>query len=375
MKTMKIPILTILLVLSGFQKTGRFDPIEFRDSDREDKLSLLFMGDVMQHIPQIESALDKKTGTYRYDSCFKYISGVISAADIAVANLEVTLAGPPFTGYPCFSAPDSLVTALVRAGTDVLVTANNHSCDKGLKGICRTISVLDSLKVPHTGTYRDLSGRDSLNPLILEKKGIILALLNYTYGTNGNVVPSPAVVDLTDTALIRKDYLKARQKGVDEVIVFFHWGEEYQPYPDKKQKDLAGFCHRLGIRIVIGSHPHVLEPMIAVKDSLGNIREITVYSLGNFISNQRDRYRNGGGLFSVSLTREEDGIRISDPGFTLSWVHTPFRYGKLWYQVLPVRSFENDTAYFGKPDLLKLREFARDARALLDSANVNVPEL
>jgi poly-gamma-glutamate synthesis protein (capsule biosynthesis protein) len=162
---------------------------------------------------------------------------------------------------------------------------------------------------------------------------------------------------------------------VDEVIVFFHWGEEYQPYPDKKQKDLAGFCHRLGIRIVIGSHPHVLEPMAAVKDSLGNIREITVYSLGNFISNQRDRYRNGGGLFSVSLTREEDGIRISDPGYTLSWVHTPFRYGKLWYQVLPVRSFENDTAYFGKPDLLKLREFARDARALLDSANVNVPEL
>jgi poly-gamma-glutamate capsule biosynthesis protein CapA/YwtB (metallophosphatase superfamily) len=375
LKMMKIPILTILLVMFGLQKTGRFDSSEFQNSDKKDKLTLLFMGDVMQHIPQIESARDKNTGTYHYDSCFKYISGEMSAADIAIANLEVTLAGPPYTGYPCFSAPDSLVTSLVRAGTDVLVTANNHCCDKGLKGIRRTVSILDSLGIPHTGTYPGPAYRDSLNPLILEKKGIILALLNYTYGTNGNAIPSPAVVDLTDTALIRKDYLKARQKGVDEVIAFFHWGEEYKPYPDKKQKELADFCHHLGIRIVIGSHPHVIEPMIAQKDSMGNIAEVTVYSLGNFISNQRDRYRNGGALFSVSLTREQDAIRISDPGYKLAWVHTPFRYGKVWYQVLPVRTFENDTAYFGRPDLLKMREFARDARALLDTANVNVPEL
>jgi len=370
----KIIILTIVLTLSGFQKANRFEDLASTRDGKGDELTLLFFGDVMQHIPQMESAYDKSSDSYRYDSCFRYVSGLISSADIAIGNLEVTLAGKPYTGYPTFSAPDALVPALSRAGTDVLVTANNHSCDKGLKGILRTIQVLDTLGMPHTGTFRNAADRDTLQPLILEKKGIILALLNYTYGTNGINVPAPAIVDLIDTALIRKDYFKARNKGVDEVIVFFHWGEEYKREPVKVQKELAAFCHRLGIRTVIGSHPHVIEPMEAVTDSLGNIKEVTVYSLGNFISNQRDRYRNGGALFELTLKREGDSIRILQPGYHLAWVHTPFRNGKVRYQVLPVRTFENDSLFLARPDLLKIREFATDARALLNEHNNNIPE-
>jgi len=372
--TAKIVLLTVILTFSWFQKANRFEHTSFIQDGREDELSLLFFGDIMQHIPQIESAFDKTSGTYRYDSCFRYISGLISSADLAIGNLEVTLAGKPYTGYPTFSAPDSLIPALARAGTDLLVTANNHSCDKGLKGILRTIHVLDTLGMPHTGTYRDAADRDSLNPLILEKKGIILALLNYTYGTNGINVPAPAIVDLIDTSLIRKDYQKARRKGVDEVLVFFHWGEEYRREAVTAQKELAAFCHQLGIRMVIGSHPHVIEPMVATTDSLGNITTVTVYSLGNFVSNQRERYKNGGALFELTLKREGDSLKILRPAYHLAWVHTPFRNGKVRYQVLPVQQFENDSAFLALPDLLKIREFASDSRALLNGQNINVPE-
>jgi poly-gamma-glutamate capsule biosynthesis protein CapA/YwtB (metallophosphatase superfamily) len=373
--TIKISILTIILTLSGLQKTNRFENPSFNKDEGKDELSLLFIGDIMQHIPQIESALDKETGTYRYDSCFKFISGVISSANLAIANLEVTLGGKPYSGYPNFSAPDSLIPALQRAGIDALVTANNHSCDRGLKGLTRTVTVLDSLGIPHTGTYKDQNSRDTLNPLILERNGIILALLNYTFGTNGIPVPKPTVVDLIDTSQIRLDYNKARRMGVDEVIIFFHWGEEYTPEPVQNQKDLAAYCHRLGIRIVIGSHPHVIEPMVAQKDSLGNIAEMTVYSLGNFISNQRDRYKNGGALFTLTLKREVDIVRLINPGYILAWVHTSTRSGKLSYQVLPVKQFENDSTLLSKPDLLKIREFADDSRKLLNATNVNVPEI
>jgi poly-gamma-glutamate synthesis protein (capsule biosynthesis protein) len=373
--TIKFIILILLLTLSGMQKVNRFEDGSSLGDGQEDELSLLFFGDIMQHIPQIESAYDKTSGNYQYDSCFRYISGLISSADIAIGNLEVTLAGKPYSGYPTFSAPDSLIPALVRAGTDLLVTANNHSCDKGLKGILRTIHVLDTLGMPHTGTFRDASDRDTLHPLILEKKGIILALLNYTYGTNGIHVPAPAVVDLIDTSQIRKDYLKARSKGVDEVIIFFHWGEEYRREPVAAQKELAAFCHRLGIRVVIGSHPHVIEPMEAVTDSLGNILTVTVWSLGNFISNQRDRYRNGGALFGLNLKREADSIQIKHPGYHLAWVYTPFQNGKVRYQVLPVKTFENDSLFLARSDLLKIREFAEDSRLLLHANNVNVPEI
>ena len=373
-KSMRIVLLCLALTIIGLRKTDRFigtGPAPVADYD---SLTLLFIGDIMQHIPQIESARDKETGTWQYDSCFKDISGVISAADLAVGNLEVTLGGKPYSGYPTFSAPDSLIPALQRAGIDVLVTANNHSCDKGLKGVVRTVTILDSLGTPHTGTYMDQYSRDTLNPLILERKGIILALLNYTFGTNGIPVPKPSIVDLIDTSQIRLDYNKAKRMGVDEVIVFFHWGDEYKPEPVQNQKDIAAFCHRLGIRIVIGSHPHVIEPMVASKDSLGNFTDITVYSLGNFISNQRDRYKNGGALFSLTLKREQDTIQILHPGYHLAWVHTPFRNGTLWYQVLPVKLFENDSVRLSKPDLFKIREFAMDSRKLLNAKNLNVPE-
>jgi len=146
-------------------------------------LKLLFIGDIMGHDSQIASAYNDSTGLYDYTDVFSLIAPKIAEADIAIANLEVTLAGPPYKGYPQFSSPAALATAAYGAGIDIMVTANNHSVDRGLEGVKNTIIRLDSMNIPHTGTYQSAEARDSLAPLIIEKNGIRLALLNYTYGT------------------------------------------------------------------------------------------------------------------------------------------------------------------------------------------------
>ena len=178
----------------------------------------------MGHDSQIASAYNAATKSYDYTSCFQYIKPYIESADLAIGNLEVTLAGPPYKGYPQFSSPDELAVTLRNIGFDALVTANNHSVDRGKQGIIRTIDVLDSLKIPHTGTFKDSAERAASYPLMLYKHGFSIALLNYTYGTNGIPVRKPNIVNPLDTALIRRDLLRAKESKPDVIIVFTHWG-------------------------------------------------------------------------------------------------------------------------------------------------------
>ncbi len=211
------------------------------DSVNISRLSLLFIGDIMGHDEQIASAFNPGTGNYEYDDVFSYVRDEISEADIAIGNLEVTLGGPPYKGYPAFSSPASLAAACSNAGIDVLVTANNHSVDRGRKGILNTIQRLDSLGIMHTGTFADSAARDSLSPFIIEKNGISVAIMNYTYGTNGLKVPPPTIVNMLDTAVISSDIKKALALNADVIIPFVHWGIEYDTLPSAEQQRLARF--------------------------------------------------------------------------------------------------------------------------------------
>ena len=210
-------------------------------SSTAQEMSLLFLGDIMGHGPQIKSAWNDSLKKYDYNEVFEPVGDIISSVDFAIANLEVTLAGPPFDGYPQFSSPDELAEACKNNGIDVLVTANNHSCDRGDKGIQRTNQVLDSLGLMHTGTFSNQQNRDSLNLLILTKEDIRVGLLNYTYGTNGISFHAPTYVNLLDSSLILKDLNFARAKNLDKLIVFVHWGAEYQDQPNEYQKILISF--------------------------------------------------------------------------------------------------------------------------------------
>jgi len=338
----------------------------------QDSLSLLFIGDVMQHSPQITSAYNTTTKTYEYDHCFKYLKEEMSAADITIANLEFTLAGSPYTGYPMFSAPDETAVALKNAGVDILVTANNHTCDRRKKGIIRTLDVLDSLEISHTGSFRNQAEKEFTYPMLIEKNGFRLALLNYTYGTNGMPIDPPTVVNLIKEADIKADVKKAKEMGVDKIIAVMHWGAEYTHVPNAEQKLAAKWLFENGADIIIGSHPHVIQPMYRHTSDTSD--QLIVYSLGNFISNQRTAPRDGGAMVKINLVKENGQVRIAEAGYQLTWVWLPLEGGKRRYYVMPAAKYEADRKMMDAASHTLMKTYIKSSRVLLDAKNKDVRE-
>jgi len=333
-----------------------------------DSLRLMFAGDMMNHGPQIKSAYQVQSNSYDYTENFQYVDSIFRQADFVIANLETTLGVKPYSGYPQFSAPVEFPLYAKKAGINIMATANNHSCDKGLKGIVNTLDVLDTLNIIHFGTYRNVVERDSLTPLIIEKNNIKIVLLNYSYGTNGIAVPRPAVVNLIDKEQIKTDIEKAKKHLPDAIIVFLHWGTQYKYKPNQSQKDLVKFLHEQGVNIIIGSHPHVLQPVEYEYDVLNDIDYLTVYSLGNFISNQRKYPRDGAMIFSMNLTKDEQGkIRIKKYESIPVWVYKYQKDKKNHYEILPVEDFKLRPDYFQKnSDYQKMMRYYKFFKQMFD---------
>lgn len=340
------------------------------------ELSLLFIGDIMGHGPQITAAYDKKTDSYSYDDVFKYVKPQIESADFCIANLEVTLAGPPYKGYPQFSSPDALAYACKNNGIDAFVTSNNHSCDRGDSGILRTIDVIDTVGLLHTGTFKDSADRKQNNPLIIDKNCIRVAFLNYTYGTNGLENHYPAMVNRLDTALIRQDIEYTKTLNVDKIIVVTHWGLEYKLQPVKSQIEMGEFIFNAGADIIIGSHPHVLEKMVWEKQTSSMGERLIVYSLGNYVSNQRKQYTDGGAMFQLTLRKEGSSTFIKNSGYYLTWVYTPYENGIKKYYVLPAAWYEHKPQFFDSTESFnKMKLFLSDSRSLFSKENEHVDEI
>jgi hypothetical protein len=340
-------------------------------------LSLMFFGDIMQHDSQISAAYDRSTNKYNYTDCFQFVKPYLQMTDLAIGNFEVTLAGKPYKGYPQFSAPDEIVQTLKDAGIDILVTANNHCVDRGRTGLERTIALLDSADIPHTGTFVDDVSRLNDYPLIIEKKGFRLALLNYTFSTNGLPVTKPNIVNRIDTTMIRKDIFKAKKSFPDAVIVFMHWGIEYESLPSADQKRVAEFCFNHGADLVIGAHPHVIQPIEWRKEK----NQLVAWSLGNFVSGQRKRYTDGGAMLKVDLkkiffTPDSSTTQIDSAGYVLEWIYKTADMNKDYY-ILPVPVFENDSTGFVKDgeSRFAFKTYREDSRALFKKYNLNVDEL
>ena len=240
------------------------DSIRIADSirvaDSTYHITLLFAGDLMQHSQQIQMGR-KADGTYDYSLCFKYMKEEIERADVAIANFETTLGGAPYTGYPQFCSPDQFLIDSRDAGFDIMLTANNHVCDRYSKGIERTIAMMDSLKVPHLGSYVNEQEREKNYPFLLEKNGFRIVLLNYTYGTNGIPTRKPNVVNYIDKKQMAIDIAKAKGMNPDAIIACMHWGVEYTLQPVPAQRQLADWLFSQGVTHIIGGHPHVVEPM------------------------------------------------------------------------------------------------------------------
>ena len=194
-----------------------------------DIITLVFSGDVMQHDPQIQGAWDEEKGDYDYMPCFQYIRPYWEEADVVIANLETTLSDRGFSGYPQFCAPWQLARDLRESGVDILTTNNNHSCDKGGKGVQRTLHYLDSLGMPHTGTYADTAAWIAGSPLYIRHGQFKIALLSYTYGTNGLPPGKGQVVGMIDTFHIARQIEKARLDTATNIIAFIQMLDQVVP--------------------------------------------------------------------------------------------------------------------------------------------------
>jgi len=282
-----------------------------RPQAASERLSIYFAGDIMQHKDQLKAA-HTSDGTYRYDSCFSRVKGEIRAAHLAVCNFETTLGGAPYSGYPNFCSPDELAKAVQDAGFDIFLTANNHCMDRGARGLNRTIATLDSLGIEHLGTYRNQAERDSLYPYIIQKGSMRIALLNYTYDTNGIPVPEPCIVNLIDTAVIKADIVRARQLKADCIIACMHWGTEYRTIPDDSQTEMEEWLYAHGVDHIIGGHPHVVQPVRTLPDYSGRASEhLTVWSLGNYISNMSAPRTDHGLAVTLHLLKRGDVTRMT----------------------------------------------------------------
>ncbi len=284
---------------------------------KSSSVTLLAVGDNLIHIQVIDSG-KKKNGTYNYDHLYSNVKKEISAADIAVINQETILGGSsfPYSGYPAFNSPTEIGDAVINAGFDVVLQASNHTLDKGVKAVENTLNYWSKHpQITVLGINSSQKERDKID--IVEKNGIKIAMLNYTFGLNGGkTLPKNKsyLINFIDKKKMAEDIKKAKAQA-DFVIIFPHWGVEYTYEPIKSQKDLTQFFYNQGVDLVIGAHPHVIEPVQWIKTK-PNHSMLVYYSLGNFLSYQREAPRMLGGMAKLTITKDSSGTRITNASIT-----------------------------------------------------------
>lgn len=313
----------------------------------QDTITLAFIGDVMQHYRQLQSARIKGGDTlnsksYDYSSYFRHTAKILSDADFAVANMEFVCGLPPYTGYPSFSAPLSLAEATSQAGIDLFLCANNHIFDKGERGYNATVSGYDSLGVAHTGVYRDKAEQDSLNPYITEIRGVKFSFINFTYGTN--IGAKKARVNRMDSLSVLSAIQRARENS-DFIVALPHWGVEYSLTPSPQQKKWEKFLYSQGVDMIIGSHPHVVQPVNYILDNSGAIKHLTAYSLGNYISNMSAKNTQIGFIFVVNIVKDDKGCRIVSGEPIWLWCARGGRFDKN-YTTLIIKDYKDHPEAF-----------------------------
>ena len=321
---------------------------------------LLFAGDAMMHEAQITAA--KAGNTYDFGGYFDAVKPYVESADFAVVNFEASLGGRPHRGYPCFSAPDEYATALTDAGFDFFLLANNHILDRNDRGLHRTIATLDSLDIPHTGIFHNKADRAGRVPAIVDINGFRLAILNYTYGTNGFKPGGDAIVNYIDPQVIESDIKAARQADAELVAVCIHWGDEYKLLPNTTQKALADRLTAMGADMIIGGHPHVVQPM-EMRRRADGAPTLLVYSLGNFISNMKTENTRGGAMVRVRLERDSVGkARVGSATYSLVFTEPPSASNGHNFRLKPAHTVES----------AKAAAFRNNAERLFSNHNAGV---
>ena len=277
------------------------------DDDKVVDINVMMIGDVLVHKPVYKSGI-QSDGSLNYDHLFKNIQDDINASDIRIVNQETILGGMDmgFSSYPCFNSPQEIGDAEVKVGFNTILHATNHALDKGLPGIENTLNFWHT-KYPNINVLGLNETEEDVDKIyVYQQDGFKIAILNYTFSTNGIPLPKkkPYAVNMLSVDRVTKDIKKAKEVA-DMVVVCPHWGTEYTYTPDSLQKKYTELFSTLGVDLVIGTHPHVLEPVEVIKNSEGH-NMLVYYSLGNFVSCQTEMPRMIGGMAEITLEHDED---------------------------------------------------------------------
>ncbi len=355
----------ILLFVNGIGRNKQLQTPTTADSTTV--ISISAVGDLMCHSVEFDYA-EAAPDSFNFNPFFKEITPYIRKADFAFGNLETVLAGAKekYSGYPNFNSPDAFAEAVKNAGFNLVTTSNNHALDQGEKGVLRTLSVLKKIGLDYAGTYSTEHDADSLR--IFNIKGIKLAFLAYSYGTNGHKIPTDKdyLISIIDTNKVKNRIALARRSGAEVVLVYYHFGQEYQRQPNQFQKDIVDATIRAGADLIIASHPHVIQPVEFFKTEGGSLDTgLVAYSLGNFISNQRWRYSDAGVIITLHITKDfkKDSLYLSGVTYLPTWVFKGSTGAGRKYLILP----DEPNSFSELPEFLSSSDRAQLNQAFYDT--------
>jgi poly-gamma-glutamate capsule biosynthesis protein CapA/YwtB (metallophosphatase superfamily) len=368
-----ISILIIGLLISGSKSKDLYKSAEIQLADDTAKdstssITLSFVGDLMCHSTQFNYA---RVGpdTFDFKPVFAEVKDILESADFAVGNLETVIGGKEigYTGYPIFNTPEDFLDGLKYAGFDILITANNHSLDKGKKGVLNTLDNIRSYGMEPNGTYTSREDQDSIR--IYSKNGISFAMVGYSYTFNGNA--ETYLINKIDTTSIKKDIQKAKDLNPDFIVAYLHTGIEYEREPSKAQIELTNKVIEYGADIIIQSHPHVAQKIEYFESENSNLQKgFVAYSLGNFISNQRWRYSDTGPIlnFEISKNFKTGKVELTELNYLPTWVFKGSTERGREYIVLPSETvfYTDKPEYLSEDDLTLMKESFFDTIEIME---------
>ena len=388
-----IPKIEVLLSNFNKENSTEDEVIEEPTEEKEDNIKTIeiaAVGDILIHKEILETQYDAESDSYDFKNTLQYVKDYLSNADLAIGNLEGTLAGVEnygFSGYPSFNAPDELADAIKWAGIDVLNNMNNHSLDRDIKGYYRTRETIEDKGFDIIGTR---SRAEDDRYIIKDVKGIKVGIISYSYtmtaeggvrGLNGTPISSeiyPLMNTFREDSLdddlnnMKEQIDMMKADGAEVVIFYMHWGDEYELEPNGTQEKIAKFLANNNVDIVFATHPHSLQPIDIVKSEDGLNETSVIYSMGNFLSSQRTEriqnpYTEDGVIVFVNISKNEDTneIKVEYPKYLPTWVNWYEKEDKLFYEVVPATV--NDASYLTEEGKSRVVESFDRSKEIIES--------
>ncbi|MBL1214080.1 MAG: CapA family protein [Ignavibacteriae bacterium] len=336
-----------------YQNLKNIDTVEARFSA---------VGDLMCHGTQLLYA-KTENDSFNFRPVYEKVKSIFEESDFVMGNLETVIEAPgmKYAGYPIFNSPIAFIEALKFSGFDFLFTTNNHSVDQGTEGIKSTVESLNKIGLNFHGTFLNKRDRDSIR--VYNRNGISFAILSYTYDINGTRLPASKnfMISKIDTSKMKWDFESAKKMNTDLIITYLHFGVEYKREPNKYQREIVEFVKKQGADIIIASHPHTLQPIEFFETPNSKIDSgFVIYSLGNFVSNQRWRYSDAGVILNFDIQKiiSSNRLLLKDVSFIPTWVYKGYAGNKKEFIVFPAEEVFSESlpGYFSEEDKILMKQ-------------------